>query len=183
MDIGPDDSVSPCRHNQPCFDELVERHGPGIQRLARRLAPPGIDPDDVAQETLLRAYRGLHTFRGDCSIRTWLYRIAVNVAQSQRDRSLRDPLAWSRYVSTHEDSQSGVGLVADNDVERSIVLRRTIGQALAALPLAARQVIVLRHFDELAYEEIAALTGTPLGTIESRLFRARRKLRPLLEPL
>ena len=169
-----------CDHHE--FDNLVRRHRAAIHRLARRLAPAGIEPEDVVQETFIRAFRGLPHFRGECGAFSWLYRIALNVLRSQRSKHSVDPLA--NTSAQDEGAPPYLDTIASvEDLEGRLVLRRTVAQALAALPDTSRQVIVLRHLRGLDYAEIAAAMGAPLGTIESRLFRARRKLRPLLEPL
>ena len=169
-----------CDHHE--FDNLVRRHRPAIHRLARRLAPTGMEPEDLVQETFIRAFRGFPHFRGDCGAFSWLYRIALNVIRSQRSKHCVDPLANTPALDDI-DAPCLDTLPSVDDVEGRFVLRRSVAQALAALPDTSRQVIILRHLRGLEYTEIAATMGAPLGTIESRLFRARRKLRPLLEPL
>jgi RNA polymerase sigma-70 factor, ECF subfamily len=188
METGPHDLRTSTRGDRECFDdrgsfdEIAQRHRATLHHLARRLAPIGVEPEDIVQESLIRAYRAFHQFRGDCSLQSWLYRITLNVIHSQRTRRAADPLA--RLAAVGSDDTSAIEAIPSHeDPERAFVVRRAVAQALAALPRPSREILVLRHLRGLEYAEIAAMTGAPLGTVESRLFRARRKLRPLLASL
>ena len=168
--------------NREAFDELVRRHQVRIYRLARVLAGGDGDAEDLAQETFIRAFRGIARFRGDSSFGTWLHRIALNVIKSHVSRRARRP----RVVSSTPDAtrESLIeNIASQDDFELVIHRRQAIDDALGTLPADHRSLVVLRDIQGLEYHEIASITGLPLGTVESRIFRARQRLRPLLEHL
>jgi RNA polymerase sigma-70 factor (ECF subfamily) len=163
------------------FEALVLRYQARIHRLALLLAGGcGYDADDLTQETLIRAYRAIDRFRGDSSFRTWLHRIALNVIWSHRARHRRG-MAVTALDPRPGAMKAGVEAASDDDPEASFIRRDAIARALAELSEDARVVVILRDIQGLEYQEIATLTHVPIGTVESRLFRARRRLRPLLE--
>jgi RNA polymerase sigma-70 factor, ECF subfamily len=166
------------------FETLVLRHQPRIYRLIQMLAAGDwLDAEDLTQETFIRAYRAIDQFRGDSSFRTWLHRIALNVMWSHRARRRQG----ARLVALEPASDADVGFpviaASPDDPEAALIRRQAIDQALSTLSAEARTVVILRDIQGLGYQEIATITGVPIGTVESRLFRARRRLRPLLEPL
>ena len=160
-------------------------------QLVRILTSGDADAEDLVQDTFVRAYRAVGQFRGDSTFRTWLHRIAVNVVRShaarRSGRSDRRMLRYDRSVSPDTDrgdEEFEIGQVAANeDLENAMVRRRMIDQALARLPPDMRLLITLRDVQGLEYREIASIMGLPIGTVESRIFRGRRRLRPMLEPL
>jgi RNA polymerase sigma-70 factor (ECF subfamily) len=167
--------------NREAFDELVRRHQVRIYRLARVLTGGDGDAEDLAQETFVRAFRGIGRFRGDSSFGTWLHRIAVNVIKSHVSRRARRPRMVSSTDASHEPVIDNVA--SQDDFELAIHRRQAIDDALGTLPDDHRSLIVLRDIQGLEYHEIATITGLPLGTVESRIFRSRQRLRPLLEHL
>lgn len=173
--------------NREAFDELVVRYRVRIYNLARILTGGSDDAEDLVQDTFVRAFRAIGRFRGESTFRTWLYRIAVNVIKShlvRKGRQMKLVQAPSTPASFEEARESAVERIASpEDLEATVVRRRMIDGALAALPEEMRTVITLRDVQGLEYHEIAEVTGVPLGTVESRIFRARQRLRPLLEPL
>ena len=170
--------------DRDAFDALVLRYQSRIYRLARILAGGDWrDAEDLTQETFIRAYRAMGRFRHDSTFRTWLHRIALNVIWSHVSRR--------RQRAPHVELESGRddhGVVSrepatsPDDLEASLIKRQAIDRALATLSTEARLAITLRDIQGLEYQEIATITGVPIGTVESRIFRARRRLRPLLEP-
>jgi RNA polymerase sigma-70 factor (ECF subfamily) len=171
------------RGNREAFDELVRRYQSRMFQLVRILTSGDEDAEDLVQETFVRAYRAVARFRGDSTFRTWLHRIAVNVVRSHVTRRItrRDRVA---VMPEPLDEHRAVALAAaHDDVESAFVRRRTIDQALAQLPPDMRLLVTLRDVQGLEYREIARITGLPIGTVESRIFRGRRRLRPMLEPL
>jgi RNA polymerase sigma-70 factor (ECF subfamily) len=164
------------------FERLVRRHQSTIFNLIRSLVGPRNDIEDLAQEVFVRAYRFLATFRGETSFRSWLCRIAVNVIRSYHARRLQQRPVW---IDGGEGTEaSAVDTAADaTSFEEKLIFRDAVLRALAALPETLREVVVLRDVQGFAYDEIAAALGIPLGTVESRIFRARRQLRPLLADL
>lgn len=165
------------------FEALVLRYQSRVYRLVRILSGDVPDAEDLTQETFIRAYRAIGQFRRDSTFRTWLHRIAVNATWSHLARRRQGV----SLVALESDSDVAVAVAdvaaCDGDLETALIRRQAIDRALATLSTEARLVITLRDIQGLEYQEIATITGVPIGTVESRLFRARRRLRPLLEPL
>lgn len=169
--------------NRDAFDDLVTRYRTKMYQLARILTGGDGDAEDLVQETFVRAFRSMSRFRGDSTFRTWLHRIAVNVIRSHmahRRRRMENRVP-RRDVDDADDGMEDVA--SREDLETAIVRRQTIDKALASLPDDMRLLITLRDVQGLEYREIATITGLPMGTVESRIFRGRRRLRPLLAPL
>lgn len=165
------------------FDLLVRRNYAAVNRHVRSIVGSRwLDADDITQEVFVRAYRFLGRFRGDSSFGSWLYRVTINVTRSHHGRRLRQEPVWG------DSGEGTASSVIDtcrhsDDLEHDLARRDLIDKALATLPEDLRRSVVLRDLHGLDYQEIAAATGVPLGTVESRLFRARRRLRPMLTPL
>jgi RNA polymerase sigma-70 factor (ECF subfamily) len=171
------------RGDSSAFDALVRRHERLVARHIRVIAGArASDTDDLAQEVFVRAYRFLHTFREESSFRSWLFRVAANVTRSYHARRTKQQAVWAdsgegTHASRLEDLSDG------HDLECWYLQRELIAKALATLPSELRQSVVLRDLHGLEYQEIAATMGVPLGTVESRIFRARQRLRPVLADL
>ncbi|MBI2834892.1 MAG: sigma-70 family RNA polymerase sigma factor [Acidobacteria bacterium] len=168
--------------DREAFDELVRRHEARVFNLARALA--GDEAEDVAQEAFVRAYRGIGRFRGDSTFATWLYRVTLNVARTHLERRS----ARARWLSASIDEERGVARVEavashGEPVDDAFARRDAIDRALQALPVDLRTAVTLRDLEGLEYREIATLLDVPIGTVESRLFRARQRLRTLLGDL
>jgi RNA polymerase sigma-70 factor (ECF subfamily) len=133
----------------------------------------------VAQEVFLRAYRGLGRFRGQSSFKTWLYQIATNTARTHAAKRRSRPEEAVGSFGGGDPNEAPVAVSAE-DLEASVVLRDRLDRALAALPEEQRQAIVLRDVEGFDYKEIAEMLSIPIGTVESRIFRARQRLRELL---
>ena len=165
------------------FEALVLRYQARIVNYASAMVRDAGAAEDVAQETFVRAWRGLGRFRGESSFRTWLYRIATNVARTHLDRRGRQARIADRSLDDEaEPLQAGDVPSPAPDPETSLVAREAIDRALAELPDELRLALVLRDVEGLDYQEIAGVTGAPIGTVESRIFRARRRMRTLLRP-
>jgi RNA polymerase sigma-70 factor, ECF subfamily len=170
--------------SREAFDDLVRRYQGPILNLVRAMTSADGDAEDLAQETFVRAWRGIARFRSDSTFRTWLYGIAVNVIRTRRQRGSRlrrlfgDP---GPSVDGGPDPLERVSI--DDGIVEPLAMRQVIDRALATLPDDMREAVVLRDVQGLEYREIAAALGVPIGTVESRIFRARQRLRPLLEPL
>ena len=170
--------------DREAFDELVRRHQSAIVGLARSLTGGSVDAEDAAQEVFVRAWRSLGSFRGDSTFRTWLHRIALNVVSSYHGRLSRVRRLFQFAAPERESAEDPMESAPDRaSLEDRIVVRDAIDKALAALPDELRVAVVLRDVQGLDYREIAQLLGVPMGTVESRIFRGRQRLRPLLEPL
>ena len=148
--------------------------------------------EDIAQETFIRAYRALHQFRGDAQFYTWLYRISVNTAKKFLLELKRDPtVSENAFKSDSEDDEtswSGIESITDETPESVLAAKEiaiAVNTAMDALPEDLRQALVLREIEGLTYEDISELMNCPIGTVRSRIFRAREaisaKVRPMLE--
>lgn len=184
------DLVLACQRREPAaFEELVKRHQRTVYSLLYQLAPDWSDTSDLAQEVFIRIWRSINNLRNPAAFRSWLTQIVTNLFYDElRKRPRRLPT-----VSMDEsigDDESGEGLtrdIADSSAQPDdIVLSRetteVIRQAMASLPEQFRTAIVLREVEGLSYEEIALLTKTEMGTVKSRIARARSKLQELLKP-
>ena len=169
--------------DREAFDALVRRHGTRVVNIARALTGGDNDAEDLAQEVFVRAYRGLKSFRGDSSFTTWLYTVTLNVVRSHRSRRSRWRALWAPALDEDTEQKVAVKTNADRGPEADLVRRNAIDIALAALPDELRTAVTLRDVEGLEYAEIAQVMGIPIGTVESRIFRARKRLRALLEPL
>jgi RNA polymerase sigma-70 factor (ECF subfamily) len=170
------------------FDLLVLRYQHRIFSLISRIIRDPSDIEDVAQEAFIKAYRALPGFRGDSAFYTWLYRIAINTAKNHLVARGRRPPGTDIDVDDAEFLESQT-LLEDVDGPEQILarddLKAVIDQAIDDLPEDLRTAFTLREFGGLSYEEITDIMGCPVGTVRSRIFRARealdKKIRPLLE--
>ena len=161
------------------FDALVRRYEHRIVNFVRTQVSRSLDAEDVAQEVFIRAYRGLKTFRGQSAFKTWLYQIATNTARTHFERLSRRREDTAGTMAD-EGPDSPPPVASGEDLEARIVLRDRLDRALTALPIDQRQIVVLRDVEGFEYKEIAAMLSIPIGTVESRIFRARARLRELL---
>ena len=164
--------------SREAFDELVHRYRRPVHNLVRALSVDDRDAEDLVQDIFVRAYRAIGSFRGESTFRSWLYRIALNVVYTHRDRRRSKDQSHAVLADGREALEAIAG---PEDVEETYARRRAIDRALAALPDEWRLLVVLRDVQGLSYEEIAKIVKTPRGTVDSRLFRARQRLRLLLE--
>lgn len=179
------------RGDMHAFEMLVVKYQRRIQRLVARMVRDPEQVEDIAQETFIRAYRALPQFRGESAFYTWLYRIAVNTAKKTLMDMKRDPvvtesaLASSRSESNETSSLENELSTAETPeaVLASREIAQTVNAAIEALPEDLRQAIVLREIEGLAYEEIASVMNCPIGTVRSRIFRAREAIAQRLRPL
>lgn len=173
------------------FEMLVIKYRRRIERLIGRMVRDSDLVQDVAQETFIRAYRAMPQFRGDSAFYTWLYRIAVNTAKKALVELKRDPLVTesARGGRDDDDETSRVeNELSDGETPEAVLASKeiaaTVNAAIDALSDDLRQAVTLREIEGLSYEEIADVMNCPIGTVRSRIFRAREaiatKLRPLL---
>jgi RNA polymerase sigma-70 factor (ECF subfamily) len=175
--------------DQRAFEVLVAKYQRKVARLLSRFVRDPAEVEDVAQEAFIKAYRALPSFRGDSAFYTWLYRISINTAKNYLVAQGRRAPTSTEFDAEEAEVFEDAGQLRDINTPESLLLTRQIGEtvnaALAALPAELRNAIVLREIDGLSYEEIATAMSCPIGTVRSRIFRAREavaeKLRPLLD--
>jgi RNA polymerase sigma-70 factor (ECF subfamily) len=163
------------------FEQLVRRHQTRLVGYLRGLTNTDADAEDLAQEAFLRAYRSLAGFRGSSSFRTWLYQIATNVFRNWLEkRRNQAPINAGSIDQAAPGMDEVVEPAGEMDPEGAHVRRDAIDRALAQLPEDQRQAVLLRDVEGFEYREIAEQLHVPLGTVESRIFRGRQRLRELL---
>ncbi|WP_313298373.1 RNA polymerase sigma factor RpoE [Diaphorobacter sp.] len=178
--------------DQRAFELLVIKYQRRIERLIGRMVRDTDLIPDIAQETFLRAYRALHQFRGDAQFYTWLYRIAVNTAKKALVDLKRNPIITETAFRSGDDedetSSNAFELTTDETPETVLAAQEiaaAVNSAMEALPEDLRQAVTLREIEGLSYDEIAEAMNCPIGTVRSRIFRAREaisaKVRPLLD--
>ena len=177
------------RGDKAAFDLLVVKYQRKIFRLLSRLIRDSAEIEDVAQEAFVKAYRALPNFRGDSAFYTWLYRIAINTAKNYLvSQGRRAPTSTQSDVEEAETFDDGDHLRDLNTPDSMLVTKQVgdaVNRAIDQLPEDLRTAIVLREIEGLSYEEIAESMQCPIGTVRSRIFRAREaialELRPILD--
>jgi RNA polymerase sigma-70 factor (ECF subfamily) len=166
--------------DESAYADLIAQHQRMVVQLAIHLLGDRDEALDLSQEVFLRVFHTIHRFRGDSSLRTWIYRIAVNQARNRnrfwRRRRRADQISLDAHVAAHGDLES----IDDSGPDRLFAqkeLAARLQRALDGLPFDQRTAIVLREIDGLSYEEIAFSLGVAIGTVKSRLTRARQALR------
>lgn len=171
------------------FDELVAKYHKKLGRLLSRFVRDAAEVEDVTQEAFIKAFRALPAFRGDSAFYTWLYRIGINTAKNYLVAQGRRAPTSTEYDANEAETFDDGDQLRDINTPESLLLSKQIGEtvnvAMEGLPEELRTAIVLREIDGLSYEEIAKLMQCPIGTVRSRIFRAREaiagRLRPLLD--
>lgn len=171
------------------FDLLVSKYQRRLMRLVSRIVHDPTEAEDVVQESFIKAFRGLRHFRGDSAFYTWLYRIGINTAKNFLvTQSRRAPSSTDVDAGSAEGSDDGNGLRDINTPESMLATKQiaeTVNAAMESLPVDLRTAILLREIEGLSYDEISEIMSCPIGTVRSRIFRAREviadKLRPLLD--
>jgi RNA polymerase sigma-70 factor, ECF subfamily len=176
------------RGDKAAFDVLVRKYQHKIVKLVTRYVHDGAEALDVSQEAFIKAYRAIHGFRGDSAFYTWLYRIAINTAKNHLVAESRRPLEHGMDLQDPEQYEVQARLKDVDTPERLLLtdeIQRTVEAAIAELPEDLRTAIMLRELEGMSYEQIAETMGCPVGTVRSRIFRAREaideKLKPLLD--
>jgi len=177
------------RGDKGAFDALVLKYQHKLVKLVMRYVRNPAEAEDIAQEAFIKAYRALPQFRGDSAFYTWLYRIAINTAKNAVVSRDRNPVEYDLDRSNTDESYDMQGRMKDSETPEGLVMtdeiRSTVNAAIDALPDDLRTAIVLRELEGLSYEEIAAAMACPVGTVRSRIFRAReaidRRLREVFE--
>jgi RNA polymerase sigma-70 factor, ECF subfamily len=177
------------RGDKQAFELLVSKYQRKLARLLSRFIRDATEVEDVTQEAFIKAYRALPTFRGDSAFYTWLYRIGINTAKNYLvAMGRRAPTTTEIDSEEAEGFEDGDQLRDLNTPENEMMSRQvaeTVNQTLETLPEELRSAITLREIEGLSYEDIASIMNCPIGTVRSRIFRAREaiaaKLRPLLD--
>ena len=177
------------RGDKHAFELLVSKYQRKLLRLLSRFIRDAGEVEDVTQEACIKAYRALPTFRGDSAFYTWLYRIGINTAKSHLMATGRRAPTLTAYDAEEAELFDDGEQLRDINTPESILMSKeiaaTVNSAMDCLPEELRAAISLREIDGLSYEEIAAIMNCPIGTVRSRIFRAREviaeKLRPILD--
>ena len=177
------------RGDKTAFDLLVRKYQHKVVKLVLRYVRNPAEAEDIAQEAFIKAYRALPQFRGDSAFYTWMYRIAINTAKNSLASRDRSPIAYDLDLTDPEESHSVQTKLQDPDTPEGMALteeiRQIVNSAIEGLPEELKTAIVLRELDGLSYEEIAAAMECPVGTVRSRIFRAReaidKRLREVFE--
>jgi len=174
--------------DKSAFDLLVIKYQHKVMKLVSRYIRDGSEVEDVTQEAFIKAYRALANFRGDSAFYTWLYRIAINTAKNSLVSRGRRPPSSDIEVETAEVLDGAASLREMATPERNLLrdeIANTVQKAIESLPEDLRTAITLREIDGLSYEDIAQVMTCPIGTVRSRIFRAREtidnELRPLID--
>ncbi|VAX01024.1 RNA polymerase sigma factor RpoE [hydrothermal vent metagenome] len=172
--------------DKKAFDLLVIKYQSRIIKVVTRYMRDPVEAQDLAQEAFMKAYRALPNFRGDSAFYTWLYRIAINTAKNHIVAQGRRP-PTDDIEASEAEYYEGPSALKDNATPESEVLRDEIQQvifsAIEALPADLRTAITLRELEDMSYEEIAVTMECPIGTVRSRIFRAREAIDKKLKPL
>jgi RNA polymerase sigma-70 factor (ECF subfamily) len=177
------------RGEKHAFDLLVAKYQRKLARLLSRFIRDPAEVEDVAQEAFIKAYRALPSFRGDSAFYTWLYRIGINTAKNYLVALGRRAPTTTEFDSEEAENFEDGEHLRDINTPESMLMSKQIGatvnEAMEALPEELRTAITLREIEGLSYEEIATMMNCPIGTVRSRIFRAREaiaaRLRPLLD--
>lgn len=169
--------------SREAFDVLVMRYQGQVLNLVRAMTAADEETEDLAQEAFVRAWRSIGSFRSDSAFRTWMFGIAINVVRTHRVRRGRLSRIFQAPAVPGNAGDELERASVDDGIEGPLAMRQVIDRALATLPEDMRAAVVLRDVQGLEYREIAEALGLPIGTVESRIFRARQRLRPMLEPL
>jgi len=177
------------RGDKKAFGMLVEKYQRRLNRLLSRMVRDQSEIEDIVQDSFIKAYRAINNFRGDSAFYTWLYRIGINTAKNHLVKLGKRPKAMNEVeIEEIENFEDAPDLRSHETPESSMMSREivaSVNQTIEALPNELKEAISLREMDGLSYEEIADLMNCPIGTVRSRIFRAREviaeKLKPLIE--
>jgi RNA polymerase sigma-70 factor, ECF subfamily len=173
--------------DKKAFELLVVKYHRKIGRLLSRMIRDQSEIEDVTQEAFIKAYRALPSFRGESAFYTWLYRIAINTAKNHLSTLGRRPMLSTEYEGEDGETLDTASLVPDMNTPETALMNKqivdTVNSAVEALPDDLRTAITLREMEGMSYEDIATLMSCPIGTVRSRIFRAREAIATRLRPM
>jgi RNA polymerase sigma-70 factor (ECF subfamily) len=177
------------RGDKVAFEMLFTKYQRRVSRLVARFVRSEAEVEDVVQESFIKAYRALAKFRGDSAFYTWLYRIAVNTAKNHLVAASKRPISLSQFEKNDDDDFEEDRFISDSATPEAELITKQIGEAvnktMDELPADLREAIMLREIEGMSYEDIADAMGCPIGTVRSRIFRAReaisQKIKPMLD--
>jgi RNA polymerase sigma-70 factor, ECF subfamily len=173
--------------DKKAFGLLVEKYHRKLGRLLARMVRDQAEVEDIVQESFIKAYRALHNFRGDSAFYTWLYRIGINTAKNYLVSTGRRPQVMQDVeIEDVENFEDGGEMRSQDTPETALMTKQiaqTVNDTVASLPDELRTAITLRELEGMSYEEIADIMQCPIGTVRSRIFRARETISAKLKPL
>jgi len=175
------------RGDKRAFELLVSKYQRKLMRLLSRFVRDAAEVEDIAQEAFIKAYKALPSFRGDSAFYTWLYRIGINTAKNHLSSTGRRVPTTTEYDAEEAEVFEDGDLLRDINTPESVLMSKeiaeTVNAAIERLPEELRTAIMLREIEGLSYEEIAAIMNCPIGTVRSRIFRAREEISARLRPV
>jgi len=175
------------RGDKHAFELLVAKYQRRLARLISRFVRDSVEVEDVTQEAFIKAYRALPTFRGESAFYTWLYRIGINTAKNHLQTLKRRTPTTTIFDAEESEGFEDAGLLHEVSTPENELMSKqvvdVVNSSLQALPDDLRTALTLREIEELSYEEIAAAMNCPVGTVRSRIFRAREAIATNLRPL
>jgi len=177
------------RGDKVAFEMLFTKYQRRVSRLVSRFVRSDAEVEDIVQESFIKAYRALGSFRGDSAFYTWLYRIAVNTAKNYLVAASKRPISLTQFEKNDDDDFEEDHFMSDTATPESELITKqiaeTVNKTMNELPADLREAIMLREIEGMSYEDIADSMGCPIGTVRSRIFRAReaisQKIKPMLD--
>jgi RNA polymerase sigma-70 factor (ECF subfamily) len=177
------------RGDKVAFEMLFTKYQRRVSRLVSRFVRSDSEVEDIVQESFIKAYRALGSFRGDSAFYTWLYRIAVNTAKNYLVAASKRPISLTQFEKNDDDDFEEDHFMSDASTPESELITKqiaeTVNKTMNELPADLREAIMLREIEGMSYEDIADSMGCPIGTVRSRIFRAReaisQKIKPMLD--
>jgi len=177
------------RGDKVAFEMLFTKYQRRVSRLVSRFVRSDAEVEDIVQESFIKAYRALGSFRGDSAFYTWLYRIAVNTAKNHLVSASKRPISLTQFEKNDDDDFEEDHFMSDAATPESELITKqiaeTVNKTMNELPADLREAIMLREIEGMSYEDIADSMGCPIGTVRSRIFRAReaisQKIKPMLD--
>jgi RNA polymerase sigma-70 factor (ECF subfamily) len=175
------------RGDKVAFEMLFTKYQRRVSRLVSRFVRSEAEDEDIVQESFIKAYRALASFRGDSAFYTWLYRIAVNTAKNHLVSASKRPISLSQFEKNDDDDFQEDIFMSDAATPESELITKqiaeTVNKSMNELPADLREAIMLREIEGMSYEDIADAMGCPIGTVRSRIFRAREAISEKIKPM